>query len=73
MYPYIPIPDESIEVAIQAIWEAHKSAGRPTDSLLWAEAFSTVANRIREAVADREMATIQTLGGDHASNDESDN
>jgi hypothetical protein len=68
MYSYVPVTDESLEEAVQIILEEQRKAGRPIDSLLWAEALSIASTRIREAIADREMATIQLGDSIDASN-----
>lgn len=69
MYSYVPVTDESLESAVQTILNEQSKAGRPADSLLWAEALSIASTRIREAIADREMATIQLSEAiDNASN-----
>ena len=68
MYSYVPVTDESLEEAVQIILEEQRKAGRPSDSLLWSEALSIASTRIREEIADREMATIQLGDSIDASN-----
>jgi hypothetical protein len=59
MYTHIPVTEESLESAVQTILAEQKKAGRPEDSLLWAEALSIASARLREAIAIKEMKTVE--------------